>query len=231
MSEKQDSLRPITASQIAMMEEATATYRASRSLADGWLAARGIASETADTFRLGVVTDPFPGHERMRGYLAIPYLGYGPDGEEQVLSIRFRCLDSVAHLGLRCDELSHGKYQGMAGEHTRMFNVRAIKDADDEIHLTEGELDAVILSQAGFPAVAIPGATNWKRHHTRMLAGFNRIFVWGDPDEAGAKLVTEVLNRLRNAAPVRLTVGDVGETFLAGGYDALDAAREAVKWR
>lgn len=227
--QEQESLRPITASQIAMTMEAVEQYQAARSEVDGYLASRGIAEETADTFRLGFVDDPFPGHERMAGYLAIPYLGYNRHGVEEAWSIRFRCVPELSHPGQTCKALKHGKYQGVSGEHARMFNVRAIRDAGDEIHLAEGELDAIILNQAGFPAVAMPGASQWRYHHTRMLAGFNQVYVWADPDESGSKLLNEVMRTMRNAAPVRLEA-DVNDTFMQGGYAALDAAVEAVRW-
>ncbi len=196
-------LLPVTAPQMALMQEAVEHYQNRSEAVDGWLASRGIAPETADTYRLGGVRDAFPGHERVEGWLAIPYLGYDQDGVEQVLSIRFRCIPELVHPGLTCKECGHGKYQGMPGEHARMFNVRAIKNAGDEIHLTEGELDAVVLGQAGFDAVAMPGSTQWRRHHGRMLAGFNRIYIWADPDEAGAKFAADVLQSCRNAAIVK----------------------------
>jgi DNA primase len=109
-----------------------------------------------------------------------------------------------------------------AGETTIIYNVNAIHDAKHVLHVTEGEFDAMILQQIGLPAVAFPGAKSFKGHHGRMLAGFNRLWVWGDPDAAGAEFVTKVTNRLpRSARGVKLTHGDVTDTFLAGGAKAL----------
>jgi DNA primase len=109
----------------------------------------------------------------------------------------------------------------MTDDPSRVFNVRAIHQAGDEIHVTEGEFDAIILSKIGLPAVAIPGAKAWKGHHRRMLAGFSRVYVWGDPDDAGAEFVQKVTRSLRSAKGVRLRGGDVTDTYLAGGADAL----------
>ena len=235
-----ESLRPITPSMVAMMTEAADRYQARRTAdVDEYLAARGIAPETADLFRLGYVTDPAPGHERVEGWLAIPYLGMNDDGEEEVWSIRFRCLPELQHPGASCKDMRHGKYHGLAHEWARVYNVRVLPVAGTEIHIAEGELDAVVLNQAGFPAIGMPGATQWRYHHARMLAGFSKVYVWGDPDEAGAKLVGDVMAACRNAAPVRLTEGDVTETFLSacdgadwsGGYALLDELTEAVKWK
>jgi DNA primase len=153
-----------------------------------------------------------PGHDRFRGFLAIPYL----DKNGQPLTIRFRCLADHDHR-----ELGHGKYMSQPDDIPRMFNVGAIHRAGDEIHVTEGELDALILTRIGLEAVAIPGAHLWKPRHRIMLSGFNRIWVWGDPDDAGADLVNKITRSLVRARGIRLRDGDVTDTFLAGGADAL----------
>ncbi|MFG1602827.1 toprim domain-containing protein [Actinoplanes sp. NPDC049265] len=198
------------------MEEATATYQAAVTAdAARYLLARGIDQHTAATFRLGVVADPLPGHERFRGYLAIPYL----DRDDHPLSIRFRCLnDGHVHR-----EHGHGKYMSLAGEPARVYNVSAVHRADDEIHIAEGEFDAQVLTIVGLPAIAIPGASGWKAHHRRMLAGFSRAWVWGDADDAGADFTTRVCRSLRTAKGVRLRRGDVTDTYLRDGANALHA--------
>jgi hypothetical protein len=58
-----------------------------------------------------------------------------------------------------------------------------------------------------------------------MLAGFNRIYVWGDPDPAGAEFSTKITNRLpRSARAVQLKTGDVNHTYLEQGPEAIIAA-------
>jgi DNA primase len=111
----------------------------------------------------------------------------------------------------------------MAEEPPRMFGISAVHTADDTIHVAEGELDAMILNKIGLPAVAIPGATLWQGRHRRMLAGFSRVYVWGDPDDAGAEFINKLCRSLRSAKGVRLRAGDVTDTYLAGGADALYA--------
>lgn len=156
----------------------------------------------------------------MRGFLSIPYLGH--DG--RVLSVRFRCMEDHDHRAA-----FHGKYMGMADEPVRIFNVRAVHEATDTIAIAEGELDAVILNQLGIPAVGIPGAVSWKPHYRKVFAGFNKVWVFGDPDEAGGELVNKITRQLRQARPVRLTAGDVTDTYLAGGADALLSLIEEKK--
>lgn len=210
---EQEGLQPLSASQREMLEEAVASYEESIDVhAAAYLLGRGIEEETAATFRLGVVSDPYPGHERFRGWLAIPYL----DRHGKPLSIRFRCMEQHNHR-----DYYHGKYMSITDEPSRVFNIGAIHRAGTEIHVTEGEFDAVILNQLGLPAVAIPGASGFQGHHRRMLAGFSRTWVWGDPDEAGADFTNRVCRMLRSAKGVRLRLGDVTDTYLMGGDEAI----------
>ncbi|MET9861939.1 topoisomerase [Streptomyces smyrnaeus] len=179
-----------------------------------YLVARGIGREEAATARLGVVADPHPGHDRFRGFLAIPYL----DRDGKPLSIRFRCLQDHDHRAY-----FHGKYMSLADEPPRAYNIRAVHEAGDELHIAEGELDAIILNKVGLPAIAIPGVHMWFGRHRRMLAGFSRTYVWADPDDAGADFTNKVRRSLRSAKGVRLRVGDVTDTYMAGGAEALHA--------
>lgn len=221
--EEREGLRPLSVSRRETLETAVRSYE--DALADDvevvdYLLSRGLDEAAATTFRLGVVADPEPGHEQYRGMLAIPYLGI----HSKPLTIRFRCLEQHEHR-------FHGKYNSMAEEPNRVYNVPAIHHADDEIHVTEGELDAIILTMLGLPAVAIPGANGFQPHHRRMLAGFSRAWVWGDPDEAGGRFVTSIERGLSSAVPIRLRreIGDVTETYLVGGekaiYDLLNEGR------
>lgn len=206
-------MRPLSDSQREALEEATSTYQAAVTPAvAAYLRGRGFSRELAATFRVGVVADPLPGHGPFRGFLAIPYL----DQHGKPLTIRFRCIAEHNHR-----DHGHGKYMTMADDPPRMFNVGAIHRASDTIHVTEGELDAMTLESVGLPAVAIPGANLWKPHHRRMLAGFSRVWVWGDPDDAGAELVAKIGRSLRQSRGVKLRGGDVNETYLAGGPEAL----------
>ncbi|MFI9228960.1 topoisomerase [Streptomyces rimosus] len=196
-----------------MLEEATSAYQAALTAdAARYLLERGIGKAEADTFRLGVVDAPLPGHDRYRGMIAIPYLGH--DG--RVLTMRFRCIENHDHRAF-----GHGKYNTVAGDTPRMYGVDSIHAAGDEIHLAEGELDRIVLRKVGWHSVAVPGVEMWFARHRRMLAGFSRVWVWSDPDEAGSKLTSAVCRSLRSARAVRLRAGDVTDTYLEGGPKAL----------
>ncbi|WP_280837795.1 toprim domain-containing protein [Micromonospora sp. A200] len=205
-------MRPLSASQRETLEEATRAYQDQLTVAAvQHLQGRGLGKAEADTFRLGVVVDPYPGHSKYRGMVAIPYL----DRDGRPLSIRFRCLEEHNHR-----DFFHGKYNTVKDEPARCYNIGAIHRAGDEIHVTEGEFDAIVLNKIGLPAVAFPGANNFKPRHRRMLAGFSRIWVWGDPDDAGAEFTNRICRSLRQAKGVRLTEGDVTETYMAAGQNA-----------
>ena len=206
-------MRPLSASQREALEEATAAYQAQLTAGvAAYLLSRGVDQAVADTHRLGVVIDPMPGHGKFRNMLAIPYL----DKDGNPLSMRFRCLEEHDHR-----DYSHGKYMSILDEPARLYNVGAVHRAGNEIHLAEGEFDTIVLDHVFGAAVGVPGAKNWFGRHRRMLAGFSRIWVWADPDDAGSELTNKVTRGLRSAKAVRLHSGDVTETYLEGGAAAL----------
>jgi len=190
-------------------------YHSAIFLAEDLLDARGVSEESRRTFRLGVVEDPIEDHEPYEGMLCIPYL----DRLGRVLKVRFRRLEG-----------SGPKYMDLPHEHSRIFNTKAIFEADSEIHVTEGEMDCIILTQLGYHAIALPGAQMWQKHHTKVLAGFNRIICWGDPDDGGKDFNEKIKSSMRTAQSVKLTIGDVNETYLKGGPEAIEEAIGRLKW-
>ncbi|MFE7480044.1 hypothetical protein [Streptomyces sp. NPDC057552] len=151
--------------------------------------------------------------------LAIPYLAH--DGHP--LTLRFRCLEEHDHRAH-----FHGKYNSLKDDPPRMYGVDSVHQAGDTIDVTEGELDRIVLRKIGLFATGIPGAALWLPRHRRMLAGFPVVRVWGDPDEAGSDFTSKVCRALpRSARAMRLRVGDVTDTYLHGGAEALlDIAKE-----
>lgn len=218
-------MRPLSPSQRETLEEATTQYQASLTdEAAGYLESRGLGLSVQLSARLGVVDDaPFPGHHRVKGWLSIPYL----DHQGLPLALRFRCLSSHDHAdpyGKGDGTGRHGKYMSSFGDTPRIYNVGAIHRAavtGDPIEIAEGEMDALLLESLGFHAVAIPGVQTWQKHTYVAFKGFNVIRVWADGDDAGAVLAERITRSLYNARAVKLTEGDVGETYLKGGAEAL----------
>lgn len=182
------------------LEHQTAKYHQSRpAWLTTYLADRGISATSADTYRLGYVSEPDPQHEYFKGRLSVPFIT--PTG---IVALRFRCME--AHI---CE--GHGKYQGPEGEETRVYNVAALHVAHSYVGIAEGELDALVATESGIPTVGIPGAMAWKDHWTRLFEDFDRVLLFGDGDKAGREFTSRLLSRLPNGEARTLpTNEDVG---------------------
>jgi DNA primase len=154
------------------------------------------------------------GHEYLRGRLAIPYLG--PKGN--VYNLRFRCLGHADCKANGCN----AKYISLPGFPSRIFNVRAVVGSHDTIHVTEGELDCISLSVCGFDAIGVPGVENLPKHFPRLVAGFTRVILWADSDDAGRQLIKSFQRAIPRAEAVMLPEGaDVNSLLVTEGPEAL----------
>lgn len=179
-----------------------------------YLASRGIDRDGATGLRLGLVTDPDPAHERYIGRLAIPFIT--PTG---VVSMRFRCLSD--HGEQDCSDLWHGKYEGLEGEETRLYNVGALLDATDTIGICEGELDAAVATLSGLPSVGVPGKNNFKPYYYRLFDEYERVILLGDGDSGGREFVASLSRNLNNSIRRPLPEGhDVTTYVMEHGPDA-----------
>jgi DNA primase len=185
----------------ASLDEATASY----------LLARGIGPDDARGFLLGLVVEADPAHAQYEGRLSIPFLT--PTG---VVSMRFRCLEDH-----NCKEAGHGKYLSVTGEETRLYNVQALHDAGNKVAIIEGELDALIATASGLPAVGAPGVNNWKPYFYRLFDDFERVVVIGDGDPAGREFVATLARHMSNSIRRPMPEGhDVNTYVLEHGPDA-----------
>jgi len=180
-------------SQKELLGKAAERYAGSIFLAEDYLKSRGIPLEVARLARLGVVEHPEVGHELFRGRLSIPYIT-----KSGVVDLRFRSLNPAVE----------PKYMGMTGAETKMYNVLDVDRAGDSICVCEGELDTLtISSMVGWACVGVPGANSWKKHYTRLLADFERVFVFADGDQAG----TDFARSLARELPVTIIQMPDGE--------------------
>lgn len=180
-------------SQKELLGIASRKYQESIYQAEDYLRSRGIPLETARLARLGVVEEPEPGHEAYIGRLSIPYVT-----KSGIVDIRFRSLNPAVE----------PKYMGMTGAETKMYNVLDVERAGDFIGVCEGELDTITLSHCvGISCIGVPGANSWKKHYTRLLADFERVFVFADGDQAG----TEFARSLARELPVTIVQLPEGE--------------------
>ena len=192
-------------SQKELLGRAAAKYAESIYLAEDYLASRGITKEVARQARLGVVEAPETGHEAYTGRLAIPYMT-----KTGVVDIRFRSLNPAIE----------PKYMGMTGAETKMYNVIDVERAGDWIGVCEGELDTITLSGCvGIPCVGVPGANSWKKHYTRLLADFERVFVFADGDQPGKEFASSLARELPVTIVSMPDGEDVNSIYVKHGAD------------
>ena len=197
----------LSKSQKELLEKATESYAQNLQEIVPYLQSRGITEQTAVMFRLGFVREPEMGHEPYVGKLAIPYLT--PTG---VIDIRFRSLNSD----------SGPKYMSRPGATTHIYNINALSNDSDILAICEGELDTVVATQAGFSAVGLPGANNWKSFYTRVLADWSKVVLLCDGDNAGREMAKHLSRELDNVFPVFMPEGqDVNDVYLLEGADGL----------
>jgi DNA primase len=190
-------------SQKDLLRKATTKYAANIFQAQDYLASRGIPIEAARLAQLGVVAEPEIGHEQYAGRLSIPYIT-----KTGVVDLRFRSLNPAVE----------PKYMGLTGAETKMYNVLDIDRAGDFIGVCEGELDTITMSSCiGIPCIGVPGANSWKKHYTRLLADFERVFIFADGDQPGTEFARS-LSRELPVTIVQLPEGeDVNSLYVSNG--------------
>lgn len=174
-----------------------------------YLAERGISPETAQRFGLGVVPDGVKGYEQYYGRMAIPYVD-----RTGVYGYKFRCM---AHSDCKSEDCA--KYLNPPGQELGLYNVLALDSDSDTLHICEGEIDTVVLSQiVPDPVIGLPGAKLWRDHYPFHLAGFERVCVWPDGDKAGLEMGEKWAEKCRQVEVMRLPTGcDVNSIFLREG--------------
>lgn len=199
----------LSASQRLWLEQVTAEAEQNLHLATEYLAARGISEATARAARFGVVgtSEPIPGSERFAGRLCIPYLT--PAG---VVNLKFRAMNG-----------EDPKYLCLSNSRPLLYGVYAFSSNGSVIGVTEGELDAHILThEVGIPAVGCPGVSTWQPHHPRCFSGYDLVLVFADGDTPGHDLAKRICRDLDQARTVYMPDGqDVTDVFLSEGADGI----------
>jgi DNA primase len=138
--------------------------------------------------------------------------------------------DQTVALKFRADPNDrHGtKYMALPGQHPRLFNVAALRGEERVVAIVEGELDAIVMTHTvGVPAIGVPGAGTWLKHHRRCFADADQVFIvtdndTGKKDNAGQRLALKVAEDLRGSKIVTPPAGmDVTDWVVAEGVDAV----------
>lgn len=163
--------------------------------------------------------------------------GLGWDAEKRELLIAYLLGDKVTPAALdewkfKSDRDASGRPSKAMWRHPRPLFVayRVLAELEDETLLVaEGPLDALTACSKGYPAVAAPSASDWKRDAAEWIAelGYERHIVVGDCDPAGRKFADRAS---RDLAEHHLHVGvldldvsrddgfDLGEFLLEGRH-------------
>lgn len=136
----------------------------------------------------GKVTDS------LTGMITIPYHVAG-----QVVTIRGRTwpyaeADWATWEFGRYTPAKH-KYKTLGGSRARLFNTDVLWGGTSEVSLCEGEMDCLVLNQAGFPAVGVPGAQAWQDEWDDYLSTIRRAWLVYDRDPAGERGAQKLADR------------------------------------
>lgn len=178
---------------------------------------RGLTDETIDQFKLGSASaSGLGGHLAGLGFSQeeVESTGLAKGGEDFLRNcVTIPYLVSGSAVQVRGKQVG-AKYLTPPGQRGRLFNADSAWDAENVI-VSEGEFDCMSLWQLGFNAVAVPGANAWSDTWDGYVAEAKRIFVMFDPDDAGRKGSSKLLERFgARAKNVELTVPD--------GFEAKD---------
>ena len=151
------------------------------------------------------------------------FLGW--DGKRYTIPATYRLVPFACKR--RQSEIDDGidaKYISITGSRSGLFNADCLWTTD-KVVICEGEIDAMLLNQWGFPAVSsTAGAGTFKEQWAELFLFVPKIWILYDNDDAGRKGEQLVHSILRRAKIVRYPQGikDAGDLFSKDTY--------AVNW-
>jgi replicative DNA helicase len=183
-----------------------------------WLGERKIGLESVQSFALGVVSGEELVGMKISGHLsalwlAIPYFVKDVDGKVVCANVKFRTLPPAEKT-----------FRMLEGHDKPLYN-QAKLDPDKPVFVTEGELDAVVLTQEGWVnATSIPtGAGSFSPENYDALIANELVYLMYDTDEAGRKGAKEAAIRLgvgrcyNVVLPLKSPQKDITDYFVVGG--------------
>lgn len=183
------------------------------SLAEAYLAKRGITSEAASYFQLGFVgSNCPPDYKEFSGRLSIPYIV-----GDWVVGLKFRALDDRGQ-----------RYSSNPGFFTkRFFCPQTFMGLDSRIYVCEGEIDTMTLVQLGIPAVGVPGANSWEPLMGRAFRNREVVVLVDGKGKsetgksAGVNLAKQILTSVDEGTRIILEDSDVNQFFTEHGQEKL----------
>lgn len=185
--------------QFEMWHKAISNERAAH-----YLEQRGISKEMADRFNLGYC-------ENLKGIAAIVF----PTSST-----------SYNARNIKADCSKTERYRKATGGGFCCFNIKALKESENPIFITEGEIDAISIIQSGGEAVALGGLTNLDSVilEARKLNIKQPLIIALDNDESGKKATETLKAKSKDLEKegIKIYFPDV-ETLYNGKKDANEA--------
>lgn len=176
-----------------------------------WFASRGISVETMKLYKVLAKGDDVA---------VFPYLRDG-----QLVHLKYRATTKK-------------EFWASKGTERCLFGWQALKPMARSVILTEGELDAMTMSQYGFQSMSIPlgggdaGKQDWIETEWENLERFDTIFLAMDKDKTGQTATQDLVQRLgrHRCKVIELPFKDANECLKQGvTRDDLIAAIRAAK--
>ena len=143
------------------------------------------------------------------------FLGW--DGKRYTIPATYRL--QLFGLKRRQSEIDDGipaKYTQAVGSRVGIFNADLLWSDTEHVIICEGEIDCMLLHQAGFVAVSSTGgAGSWKPEWAQFFTHIRSVHILYDNDKAGLDGARKIQRSLRRAHVVGLPedIKDVGELF------------------
>lgn len=146
----------------------------------GYLLNRGVTVEQLERHRFFATPDSRGAPYRAR--VIVPVI------------VRGRIVDFVARLYRPADpefpKALSGKRKEGALKELALWNYDRLSRSDSTVYVAEGVWGALAIERAGFPNVVATCGSAWSPERTELLAGYERIVLVPDGDEAGESMVT-----------------------------------------
>lgn len=193
---------------------------------------RGLKAKTITDNRLGFVPRDALHQLRDRGFSMGEIRNAGLLNDKNSIifwdSLLIPYTDGHQPTWVRAKNIAGGRTIGPKDTSIRLFGVDRIKGRK-EVFICEGEMDALYLSQLGYAACGIPGATSFQEHWSTYFDSALRVFVVLDADKAGregAIRIEQYLGQKARIVDLPVPEGedstDVTELFTRDGWSRSD---------
>jgi twinkle protein len=148
-----------------------------------YLEGRGLTRDTINKFQVEKALSYFPTIDQTKAAITFKYLS--EDGKS-ILGAKYRSVDK---------DFVQEKESAQI-----LFGMHACNPEDKTLYITEGEIDAMTLSQFGVNAVSVPGSgtdrMDWIKNCESFLDKYDEYVIAVDSDEVGRKLKHAIGERL-----------------------------------